>query len=165
MIEFIFVQYASNKEAIQSDLEQLRGVVTNMLNENRAAVDLEKLDEQEFNLDEEEMAEFRQRESDLVSSIQAEYAEKKQQAAEISAMITRNYWTEVETGPRMVKSFSGAMAIENFVIEEKKADKAVEFDAASETRKKQIEEEEIQAKKERKVGFTQSFALTYCYTV
>ena len=59
----------------------------------------------------------------------------------------------------MVKSFSGAMAIENFVIEEKKADKAVEYDAASETRRKQIEEEEIQAKKERKVGFTQKFRL------
>ena len=52
-------------------MDQLRDVVTNMLNENRAAVDLEKLDEQEFNLDEQEMAEFRQRESDLVSSIQA----------------------------------------------------------------------------------------------
>ena len=52
-------------------MDQLRDVVTNMLNENRAAVDLEKLDEQEFNLDEKEMAEFRQRESDLVSSIQA----------------------------------------------------------------------------------------------
>ena len=90
---------------------------------------------------------------------QAEYAEKKQQAAEISALITRNYWTEPETGPRMVKSFSGAMAIENFVIEEKKADKAVEYDAASETRRKQIEEEEIQAKKERKVGFTRRFRL------
>ena len=51
-------------------MDQLRDVVTNMLNENRAAVDLEKLDEQEFNLDEREMAEFRQRESDLVSSIQ-----------------------------------------------------------------------------------------------
>lgn len=138
------------KASIEGDLDQLRQVVTNMLEVNRKAVDLEKLDEQEFNLDEAAMAEYKTRENNLVSTLQADYAEKKNQAAQIAARITRHYWEEMETGPRTVKSFSGQMAIENFEIEERHADKAVELDNAIDQRKLLIEEEELAAKKERK---------------
>ena len=143
-------QFSSVKQAIEADLNQLREVVTTMLTQNRDAIELEKLDEQEFNLDEAAMAEYRSRETELVSSIQTEYAEKKRQAADIAARITKHYWNEMETGPRTLKSFNGSMAIENFEIEERHADKAVELDQAVEKRKLQIEEEEIAAKKERK---------------
>jgi len=143
-------KYSSVKASIEDDLDKLRHVVTDMLAVNCDAIDLEKLDEHEFNLDEAAMAEYRTRENSLVSSIQAEYGEKKSQAAEIAARITRHYWDEMETGPRTVKSFGGHMAIENFEIGERHADKAVELDDATEERRVLIEEEELVAKKERK---------------
>merc|ERR1712141_968996 len=99
-----------------------------MLDENKAADELEKLEDQEFNLDLEAAEIVKMKEIDQINEIQEAAAEERQNCSEIVSKITKYYWKELETGPRMIETFSGSMGISNFEIEEKIADDAVELD-------------------------------------
>ena len=127
-------KYKKSKNEIENELDQLRIVVQKMLDENKAADELEKLEDQEFNLDLEAAEIVKMKEIDQINEIQEAAAEERQNCSEIVSKITKYYWKELETGPRMIKTFSGSMGISNFEIEERMADDAVELDNAIEKR-------------------------------
>ena len=127
-------KYENAKGKIENELDKLRLVVQKMLDANKAADELEKLEDQEFNLDLEAAEKVQMREIDQINEIQDIASTERQNCSEIVNKITKYYWKELETGPRMVKTFSGSMGISNFEIEERIADDSVELDNAIEKR-------------------------------
>ena len=95
---------------------------------------LEKLDNQEFNLDLEAAEKFKIKETDMIQTIQSKVASQKKACADNASKITQKYWKSLEVGPRMVKTFDGELGISNYAIEEKKAEDSVLLDAATEKR-------------------------------
>ena len=113
---------------------------------------LEKLDNQEFNLDLEAAEKFKIKETDMIQTIQSKVESQKKSCADNASKITERYWKTLEVGPRMVKTFNGELGISNYAIEEKKAEDSVKLDAATEKRQKQIEKEEEEEKTRRKLS-------------
>ena len=121
-----------------------------MIEQNAAGDELERLDNQEFNLDQEAQDEFNQREEQLVHNLRESIEHEKNEYDTIVEKITKSCWSQLETGPRTLTGFGNAVEVANFHISPTPMEQANELETLLAKRKVQLEEEEIRNQRRAK---------------
>ena len=96
-------KYKPIKTEIESELSLLRTKILGMICENGEVDELEKLDNQEFNLDQEAAEEFGEKVELEIKKLKESVEHQKKQYGEMVKTITEACWSSLETGPRTIK--------------------------------------------------------------
>ncbi len=110
------LKYKAIKGNFSDDLTQLRNIVEQMMADNDEADELEKLDNQEFNLDKEQVEEMAEKEVSDIAALKKEIADKITDYGKLVDSISDSCWKNMESGARSLKGFYLPLAVKNFEI-------------------------------------------------
>lgn len=142
-------KYKSIKAEFTSELDELRQIVDKMMKENDEADELEKLDNQEFNLDKEQVEEMAMKEVSDIESLRREISGKIEDYGKLVDSISDNCWKNMDAGARCLKAFYMPIAVKNFEIKPTTQEFSGLYENAKTEREAQRENEPVQ-KKENK---------------
>lgn len=138
------LKYKTIKGHFSDDLSQLRNIVEQMMKENDEADELEKLDNQEFNLDKKQVEEMAEKEVTDIAALKKEIADKITDYGKLVDSISDSCWKNMESGARSLKGFYLPLAVKNFEIRPTSQEFASLYEKAKTEREAERENEPAQ---------------------
>ncbi|KAM9311181.1 cilia- and flagella-associated protein 43 [Gastrophryne carolinensis] len=139
-------KYANQKKSLKNGIKDLRQRIQAMIRENESLPDIEKLDQQEFNLDSEEQERLRIESEQEVERVRLEIELENVAKQYLRDVIKKECWDAMTVKGRSVMSFHTDYEVKNYPLKERRA-KELE-DIARVLNLKKIEAVDLKARKE-----------------
>ncbi|KAM8974806.1 cilia- and flagella-associated protein 43 [Pelodytes ibericus] len=139
-------KYASEKKSLKDGIKQLRQTIQVMMRENESLPDIEKLDQQEFNLDTEEQERLIAESEQEVARVRKEIEQENLSKQYLRQIIKQECWDSMAVKGRSVMSFHAGYEVKNYPLKERSDNELEDFTKV--LRLKKIEEIDIKARKE-----------------
>ncbi|XP_075065290.1 cilia- and flagella-associated protein 43 isoform X2 [Mixophyes fleayi] len=139
-------KYAEQKKNLKKGIKELRERIQAMMRENESLPDIEKLDQQEFNLDTEEQERLQAESEQEVERVRREIELENVSKQYLREIIKKECWDSMAVKGRSVMSFHTEYEVKNYPLKER-TDKELE-DFARVLKVKKIESVDLKARKE-----------------
>ncbi|XP_073422213.1 cilia- and flagella-associated protein 43 isoform X2 [Dendrobates tinctorius] len=114
-------KYADQKKSLKNGIKELRQKIQAMMRENESLPDIEKLDQQEFNLDTEEQERLRVESDQEVERVQREIEQENLSKQYLREIIKKECWDSMSIKGRSVVSFHTEHEVTNYPLKERTA--------------------------------------------
>ncbi|XP_040261533.1 cilia- and flagella-associated protein 43 isoform X2 [Bufo bufo] len=114
-------KYANQKKNLKNGIKGLRQKIQAMMRENESLPDIEKLDQQEFNLDTEEQERLRAESEQEVERVQREIELENLSKQYLREIIKKECWDSMSVKGRSVMSFHTEHEVTNYPLKERTA--------------------------------------------
>ncbi|XP_697139.4 cilia- and flagella-associated protein 43 [Danio rerio] len=161
-------QYAETKKNLRRNIKVLRDTIKAMMEENESLADIEKLEQQEFNLDVEEQQRLQLEGDQEVNRVRKEIEMENLAKSYQREVLKRECWDSMQVKGKAIKAFHSENEVKNYPMKERTAKELEELRMVENMR--QIEQEDSQLQegvldtlfgdKEEEVSLTESPALT-----
>ncbi|KAG9490759.1 hypothetical protein GDO78_006209 [Eleutherodactylus coqui] len=112
-------KYADQKKNLKNGIKELRQKIQAMMRENESLPDIEKLDQQEFNLDTEEQERLRAESEQEVERVRREIELENLSKQYLREIIKKECWDSMSVTGRSVKSFHTEYEVTNYPLKER----------------------------------------------
>ncbi|XP_069827504.1 cilia- and flagella-associated protein 43 isoform X2 [Dendropsophus ebraccatus] len=114
-------KYADQKKSLKNGIKELRQKIQAMMRENESLPDIEKLDQQEFNLDTEEQERLRAESEQEVERVQKEIELENLSKQYLREIIKKECWDSMSVTGRSIVSFHTEQEVTNYPLKERTA--------------------------------------------
>ncbi|MEE6479719.1 hypothetical protein FKM82_012348 [Ascaphus truei] len=139
-------KYTNQKKSLKNGIKELRTTIQVMMRENELLPDIEKLDQQEFNLDTEEQQRLRAESEQEVARVRREIELENLAKQYLRKIIKQECWDAMTVKGRAVGAFHTGHAVKNYPLKEQTAKELEDF--ARVLKIKKIESADLKARKE-----------------
>ncbi|XP_073476632.1 cilia- and flagella-associated protein 43 [Aquarana catesbeiana] len=139
-------KYANQKKSLKNGIKEMRQRIQAMMRENESLPDIEKLDQQEFNLDTEEQERLHAEREQAVEKVRQEIEMENLAKQYLRDVIKKECWDAMAVKGRSIMSFHTGYEVKNYPLKERSA-KELE-DIARVLKLKKIESIDLKARKE-----------------
>ncbi|XP_018407904.1 PREDICTED: cilia- and flagella-associated protein 43 [Nanorana parkeri] len=139
-------KYENQKKSLKNGIKEMRQRIQAMMRENESLPDIEKLDQQEFNLDTEEQARLRAEREQAEDRVRQEIEMENLAKQYLRDVIKKECWDAMAVKGRSVLSFHADYEVKNYSLKER-SEKELE-DVARVLKLKKIESIDLKARKE-----------------
>ncbi|XP_054687133.1 cilia- and flagella-associated protein 43 isoform X1 [Grus americana] len=112
-------RFANQKKELQMGIKKLRKTIQKMMHENEQVPDIEKLEQQEFNLDIEEQERAQEEAEQKVARVRKEIEMENLVNCYLQDVIKRECWDAMCVKGRAVKCFHKACEVKNYPLKER----------------------------------------------
>ncbi|KAG2463071.1 CFA43 protein, partial [Polypterus senegalus] len=149
------LQFKDAKKNLRKGIKQLRKTIQQMMHENENLPELERLDQQEFNLDVEEQERLQAEGESEVSRIRNEIEMDNLAMNYLRDAIKQEYWDSMKVKGRGIKAFHVDNVVKNFPMKQRSAASLKELEKARDQRANEIADLQVRkANTERKPKIT-----------
>ncbi|XP_074855314.1 cilia- and flagella-associated protein 43 [Carettochelys insculpta] len=139
-------KFADKRKELKTEIKKLRKTIQKMMYENEQAPDIERLDQQEFNLDIEEQERLQMESDQEVARIRKEIKMENLANCHLRDIIKKECWDSMSIKGRAIKCFHAAYEVTNYPMKERSKE---EFEALeSVLQLKKIESADLKIRKE-----------------
>ncbi|KAM3925380.1 cilia- and flagella-associated protein 43 [Leptodactylus fuscus] len=114
-------KYADQKKSLKNGIKELRQKIQAMMRENESLPDIEKLDQQEFNLDTEEQERLRAESEREVERVRREIELENLSKQYLREIIKKECWDSMSVKGRSIMSFHTDNEVTNYPLKERTA--------------------------------------------
>ncbi|KAG8578874.1 hypothetical protein GDO81_010648 [Engystomops pustulosus] len=120
-------KYADQKKSLKNGIKELRQKIQAMMRENESLPDIEKLDQQEFNLDTEEQERLQAESEQEVERVRREIELENLSKQYLREIIKQECWDSMSVKGRSVMSFHTEHEVANYPLKERTAKEVEEI--------------------------------------
>ncbi|CAM4726849.1 unnamed protein product [Leuciscus chuanchicus] len=135
-------QYAETKKNLRRNIKVLRDRIKAMMEENESLADMEKLVQQEFNLDVEEQQRLQLEGKQEVTRVRKEIEMENLAKCYQREVLKREFWDSMQVKGKAIKAFHSENEVKNYPMKERTEKELEELHRVETTR--QIEQEDSQ---------------------
>ncbi|XP_053318960.1 cilia- and flagella-associated protein 43 [Spea bombifrons] len=139
-------KYASEKKKLKDGVKELRQTIQAMMRENESLPDIEKLDQQEFNLDTEEQERLLAESEQEVARVRKEIELENLSKQYLREIIKQECWDSMAVKGRSIVAFHTEYEVNNYPLKERSTSELEDFARVLNTKK--IEAVDLKARKE-----------------
>ncbi|XP_063784069.1 cilia- and flagella-associated protein 43 isoform X2 [Pseudophryne corroboree] len=139
-------KYADQKKSLRKGIKELREKIQAMMRENESLPDIEKLNQQEFNLDTEEQERLRAESEQEVERVRREIELENVSKQYLREIIKKECWDSMAVKGRSIMSFHTEYEVKNYPLKERTVKELEDF--ARVLNVKKIESVDLKARKE-----------------
>ncbi|XP_056430962.1 cilia- and flagella-associated protein 43 isoform X2 [Hyla sarda] len=114
-------KYADQKKSLRNGIKELRHKIQAMMRENESLPEIEKLDQQEFNLDTEEQERLRDESEQEVERVRKEIELENLSRQYLREIIKKECWDSMSVTGRSIMSFHTEQEVTNYPLKERTA--------------------------------------------
>ncbi|KAJ8013989.1 hypothetical protein DPEC_G00035570 [Dallia pectoralis] len=111
-------QFSQTKKSLQRNIKQLRDTVQTMMRENKKLPDIEKLEQEEFNLDVEEQQRLQAEGEQEVTMVRNEIELENLAKSYLCDVIKKKCWVSMKVKGQAIKAFHSENEVKNFPMKE-----------------------------------------------
>ncbi|XP_051508041.1 cilia- and flagella-associated protein 43 [Myxocyprinus asiaticus] len=138
-------QYAETKKTLRGNIKVLRDTIQAMMQENESLADMEKLEQQEFNLDVEEQERQQVEGEQEVTRVRKEIEMENLAKCYLREVLKKECWDSMTVKGKAIKAFHSEYEVKNYPMKER-TEKELEELCRIETMR-QIEQADLQLQK------------------
>ncbi|KAM5172544.1 cilia- and flagella-associated protein 43 [Mantella aurantiaca] len=139
-------KYGNQKKSLKNGIKEMRQRIQAMMRENESLPDIEKLDQQEFNLDTEEQERLRAEREQAVERVRQEIEMENLAKQYLRDVIKKECWDAMAVKGRSIMSFHTGYEVKNYPLKERSTQELE--DIARVLKLKKIESIDLKARKE-----------------
>nr|XP_013029968.2 cilia- and flagella-associated protein 43 isoform X2 [Anser cygnoides] len=139
-------RFADQKKELQMGIKKLRKTIQKMLHENEQVPDIEKLEQQEFNLDTEEQERVQAEAEQEVARVREKIEMETLANSYLQNVIKHECWDSMSVKGRTVKCFHIACEVKNYPLKELNEEELATLEKVLQLRKIEAADPEVQKK-------------------
>ncbi|XP_038265646.1 cilia- and flagella-associated protein 43 isoform X3 [Dermochelys coriacea] len=112
-------KFADKRKELKKGIKKLRKTIQEMMYENEQVPDIERLDQQEFNLDIEEQERMQVESEQLVAKVRKEIEMENLAKCYLRDIIKKECWDSMSIKGRAIKCFHAAYEVKNYPMKER----------------------------------------------
>nr|XP_039264137.1 cilia- and flagella-associated protein 43-like [Styela clava] len=134
------LQYNEVKRDLKKNIKDLRKTILSMMAENQTRPEVERLDQEEYNLDVEQQKQLQEMEETRVQQVREEIEFENLAQKYLKYIMQKEFWDDMDVKGRALKAFNAPTCITNYPMKERPRGEQALLDRVSRIRAAQIEE-------------------------
>ncbi|XP_069737532.1 LOW QUALITY PROTEIN: cilia- and flagella-associated protein 43-like [Phaenicophaeus curvirostris] len=139
-------RFANQKKELQMGIKKLHETIQKMMHENELVADIEKLEQQEFNLDVEEQERAQEKAEEEVARVRKEIEMENLANCYLQSVIKHECWDPMCVKGRAVKCFHIASEVKNYPMKERTEEELKILEKVLQLKKIETADDEAQKK-------------------
>uniref|UniRef100_A0A8B9DJY6 Cilia- and flagella-associated protein 43 n=1 Tax=Anser cygnoides TaxID=8845 RepID=A0A8B9DJY6_ANSCY len=141
-------RFADQKKELQMGIKKLRKTIQKMLHENEQVPDIEKLEQQEFNLDTEEQERVQAEAEQEVARVREKIEMETLANSYLQNVIKHECWDSMSVKGRTVKCFHIACEVKNYPLKELNEEELATLEKVLQLRKIEVQKKNLETESE-----------------